>query len=380
MKPRIVHFTDSSEFGGAEQATLTMLESLGSSKWELLLVHHPHEDLKQLVDGAAKLGVETLAVPRMDPGWPGIGRVPRFAARLRSVEPAIVHFHLRWPLACQYAMLASRFAGARALVATAHLYVEVSLSTRVWLQQRLLSRLLVDRYLAVSGALKEDLVAKLGWPGQRIEVVRNGVVLPESPPQPDPALRRILTGGGDRAVVLVPARLTAQKGHSLLLRAAEAVPGAQFVFAGDGPDRAALVAEAAKLGLDDRVTFLGYRHDVPKLMASADLVVLPSLYEGLPLVILEAMAAAKPVVASRIPGVQEVITEAADGILFESGNSADLARAIDEVLLDPDKSRRLGAAARRTVMSRFSAAAMGARVSEVYTTLLKRGSSRSPKR
>lgn len=369
MKPLVVHFTDSQEFGGAEQAILTMLAALDSSRWRVLLVHHPHPELERLANSASELGVEAVRVPRMDPGWAGIERMPHFAGRLRSLRPAIVHFHLTWPLACQYAIVAGRFAGAEALVATAHLYVDASLSKRVWLQQRILSRL-VDRYLAVSGTVKEDLVAKLGWPRDRIEVVHNGVVLPADVPQPDHALRRDVTGGSGEAVVLIPARLTAQKGQSVLLRAASAVAGAHFVFAGDGPDRAGLAALASQLGLDDRVTFLGYRQDVQKLIAAADLVVLPSLYEGLPLAVLEAMAAAKPVVASRIPSIQEIVTEGIDGILFQPGDPGDLARAIDEVLLDPDGARRIGVAARQTVALRFSAEVMGDRVKEVYAKLL----------
>lgn len=369
MKPLVVHFTDSLEFGGAEQAILTMLAALDSSQWKLLLVHHPHKELEQLVNGASELGVEAVPVPRMDPGWPGIERVPRFAGRLRSLRPAIIHFHLTWPLACQYAIMAGHFAGADALVATAHLYVEASLSKRVWLQQRILSRL-VDRYLAVSGAVKDELVAKLGWPQDRIEVVHNGVILPADVPQSDRILLRDMTGGSREAVVLLPARLTAQKGQSVLLRAAPAIARAHFVFAGDGPDRAGLAALASQLGLDDRVTFLGYRQDVQKLIAAADLVVLPSLYEGLPLVILEAMAGAKPVVASRIPGIQEIVTEGVDGILFDPGDPRDLARGIEAILTDPDQARRIGAAARQTVARRFSAEAMGDRVGEVYAKLL----------
>lgn len=369
VKPLVVHFTDSSEFGGAEQAMLTTLASLDSSRWKLVLVHHPHQELERLVEGASELGVETVAVPRMDPGWQGIERVPRFAAKLRSFRPAIVHFHLTWPLACQYAIVAGRFARAGALVATSHLYVETSLSARARLQQRILSRL-VDRYLAVSSAVKEDLVAKLGWPAKRIEVVHNGVVIPADLPKPDQVLRREMTCGGEGAIVLVPARLTAQKGHSVLLRAAPAVAAANFVFAGDGPDRVALAALASQLNLDDRVTFLGWRRDIPELIAAADLVVLPSWYEGLPLAVLEAMAAGRPVIASRIPGIQEIITEGADGVLFEPGDPADLARAIGEVLTDPCKARRLGAAARQTASSRFNAEAMGDQVGQVYAALL----------
>jgi glycosyltransferase involved in cell wall biosynthesis len=370
VKPLVVHFTDSSEFGGAEQAMLTMLAALDSSRWKLLLLHHPHRELEQLVKSASELGVEAVTVPRMDPGWPGIERMPRFTGRLRSLRPAIVHFHLTWPLACQYAIVAGRLARAGALVATAHLYVEATLSKRVLLQQRILSRM-VDRYMAVSGAVREELIGKLGWPEERIEVVHNGVVLPAEVPQPDHVLRRDMTSGSGAAVVLLPARLTPQKGQSVLLHAAAAVAGAHFVFAGDGPDRAALGALASQLGLDDRVTFLGYRQDVRALIAAADLVVLPSLYEGLPLVVLEAMAAAKPVVASRIPGIQEIVTEGVDGILFEPGDPGDLARAIDELLIDPDQALRLGTAARQTVAGRFSAQAMGDRVGEVYATLLR---------
>jgi glycosyltransferase involved in cell wall biosynthesis len=369
VKPLVVHFTDSTEFAGAEQAILTMLAALDSSRWKLLLVHHPHEELERLVNGAAALGVQTVAVPRMDPGWQGIERVPGFARRLRSLRPAIVHFHLTWPLACQYAILAGRFARAGALVATSHLYVETAMTARARLQQRILSRL-VDRYLAVSCAVKEDLVANLGWPEKRIDVVHNGVVIPADLPKVDQVLRRDLTGGSGGAIVLLPARLAAQKGQSVLLQAAPGVAGANFVFAGDGPDRAALAAQVSQLNLDDRVTFLGRRRDVPALIAAADLVVLPSWYEGLPLAVLEAMAAGRPVVASRIPGIQEIITEGTDGVLFEPGDAADLARAINEVLADPGKARRLGAAARQTVSGGFSAEVMADRVGQVYAALL----------
>jgi glycosyltransferase involved in cell wall biosynthesis len=369
VTPLVIHFTDSSDFGGAEQAMLTTLAALDSTRWKLMLVHHPHQELERLVNGAVELGVETVAVPRMDPGWQGIQRVPRFARKLRSLRPAIVHFHLTWPLACQYAILAGRFARAGALVATSHLYVDTSMTARARLQQRILSRL-VDRYLAVSSGVKADLVAKLGWPERRIDVVHNGVVIPADLAEPDPVLRRDVTGDSGGPIVLVPARLTAQKGHSVLIRAAPAVAGAKFVFAGDGPDRAALAALVLQLGLNDRVTFLGHRRDIPELIAAADVVVLPSLYEGLPLAVLEAMAAGKPVIGSRIPGVLEIITDGADGILFESGNASDLARALNEVLADSSKASRLGAAARRTVSARFSAEAMGDRVGQVYAALL----------
>src|SRR5262249_44896941 len=150
------------------------------------------------------------------------------------------------------------------------------------------------------------------------------------------ALRAALMGSTDRPIVLTAARLAEQKGLCYLLKAAALLPQAMFVLAGEGPERAVLEAQAAELGLNKRVLFLGHRHDVPDLLACCDLFVLPSLFEGLPLSILEAMAAKKPVIASAVGGNNEVIVHGETGLLVRPADPAALASAIQAILSDPD--------------------------------------------
>jgi glycosyltransferase involved in cell wall biosynthesis len=164
--------------------------------------------------------------------------------------------------------------------------------------------------------------------------------------------------------------LAEQKGLCYLLKAAVLVPEAIFVLAGEGPGRASLEAQVRELGLNKRVLFLGYRQDVPDLLACCDLFVLPSLFEGLPLSILEAMAANKPVVASAVGGNDEAIVHGETGLLVPPANPTALAAAIQTVLSNSDLSRRLAAAGKARVHEHFSAEAMVRQVAHIYEEVL----------
>jgi len=363
-----VHFVDSEEFGGAEQAILTLLEGLDSSRWELELAHHPSAALAPLVDGAHALGVGTWTVPALHPGLTGLRRIPRFVSELRRRRPAIVHFHLTWPLACQYALAGAYIARVPSVVATVQLYVDVDLSRRAMWQQRMLTHA-VDRYFAVSHDLRRRLTNELAWPDRKIEVVHNAVFTRGAAEAAPAGLRAELVGDSPAALVLVPARLHEQKGHRYLLEAAAELPGVHFALAGDGPERAGLEAQARHLGLEARVSFLGYRDDVDALLSVCDLVVLPSLYEGLPVSLLEAMAARVPVIATRIGGTDELVTSGRTGLLVEPRDPAALAGAIRSLLDDPARAAQLADRAFHVVQEQFSAEATSGRVNEVYRQL-----------
>ena len=131
-----------------------------------------------------------------------------------------------------------------------------------------------------------------------------------------------------------------------------------------------LETRARELGLNNRVLFLGHRHDIADLLACCDLFVLPSLFEGLPLSILEAMAANKPVIASAIGGNDEVIVHGETGLLVPRGDSAALAAAIQLVLSNSDLARRLAAAGKARVYEHFSAEAMVERTVQIYEQIL----------
>jgi glycosyltransferase involved in cell wall biosynthesis len=287
---------------------------------------------------------------------------------LRAEQAAVFHAHLNWPLACRYGLLAATLARVRAIVATEHLFLEIPWRRSIYLQRFICAG--VDRYLAVSDEVARRLRQTLRFPARKIRVVHNGIPLAAFDRHTSRALRASLTGGVERPIVLTTARLAEQKGHRYLLEAAALVPEATFVLAGDGPDRAKLEALACDLGLTDRVLFLGHRHDVPDLLASCDLFVLPSLFEGHPLSILEAMAAGRPVIATAIGGTDEAVIQCQTGLLIPPADSAALASAITVVLNDPALARRLGEAGRARVRRNFAAEIMVRRVTDIYGELL----------
>jgi glycosyltransferase involved in cell wall biosynthesis len=365
----VLHVTDSTEFGGAEQALLTLVRHTDTERWTPVLAHHRADAIAPLVEGARAAGVATIAVPRMPPGVVGLRRTPAFASIIRGVRPKVVHLHLCWPLACQYPLVAARLARVPAVVATVQLHVRLQLSRRVFLQQRLLTSG-VDRYVAVSHDMRDRLVADLTWPLSKIDVVHNAAELTGiGPACVDPDLRRT---AGNRALVLTPARLTDQKGLPHLLHAVASLDDVFLAVAGDGPDRDELEALAADLGLTERIVFLGHRRDVPALLAAADVVVLPSLWEGLPLALLEAMASGTPVISTRVGGIPELIVSGCNGLLVEPGDSAALAAAIRELLDDRDLAGRFARRAAADVADRFSASAMADKVMTIYDELTAR--------
>lgn len=181
--------------------------------------------------------------------------------------------------------------------------------------------------------------------------------------------------GLPREAVLVGTvgRLAAQKGFEYLIKAIPCIvrahPQTWFLFAGDGPLKAELQALAEKLGVRDRCRFLGFRRDIPQLLAYYDVFVLPSLWEGLSITLLEAMAASKAVIATNVKGNREVISDGINGVLCEPKNSEALANGIIDLIENEDKARLLGERARQTVEQRFDERIMLKRTLELYRTL-----------
>ncbi|MBU6429747.1 MAG: glycosyltransferase family 4 protein [Cyanobacteria bacterium REEB65] len=178
---------------------------------------------------------------------------------------------------------------------------------------------------------------------------------------------------GQRAIGLV-GRLTEQKGQHLLIAAAPKIlarhPEAVVVLVGDGTQRTRLENDARQRGIRDRVVFAGPRRDIPALMAALDVFVLPSLWEGMPISLLEAMAAGKPVVASDVHGSAEVVTDGETGLLVRRGDVAALAEAVCRVLEDTMLAAKLGEAARRKVRDSYHVHSMIDGVGALYDALV----------
>ena len=293
---------------------------------------------------------------------------------LRAERPAIFHAHLTWPLACSAGLLAATLARVPAIVATVQLAGELPTGPGIPVLRRF-APLLVDRYVAVSDAVAGRLRDLLGVESDKVRVVHNGI---------DVAAQLARAGDGaprrPGSTVLTTARLEWRKGHRYLLEAATLLPGVRFLLAGDGPERSELEEKIQRAELGDRVILLGYREDIPKLLECCDVFAFPSLDEGLPLAVLEAMAARRPVVASAIPSVAEVITHGQTGLLVPPGEPVALAQAIQSLLGDSALVDRLTVAARQRVERCFTVDAMARGVCSVYEELVREGLDAAPRK
>jgi glycosyltransferase involved in cell wall biosynthesis len=373
MARSVHYFTDSAEIGGAENALLLLIESLDKREWRPTLLHTAGSSLSPLLERARDLGADVREVPPMPLGLAGARRVPAFVRALRQDRPQVFHAYLSWPLAAKYPLFAAVIARVPAVVATVQLFPDFPIGHSNYVQERLLAAF-VGRYVAVSQDIATRLVETFHWPPRKVEVIHNGVLIERFQESPDPTLRRELAGGSDAPVVLTLARLDPQKGLDVLVRAAAQVPSVRFVLAGEGPERRSLETQVRSLGLDDRFLFLGRRSDVPALLAASDVFVLPSLYEGSSLAVLEAMAAGKPVISSAIRGTDELVVPGESGLLVEPGDADALALSLRRVLAEPAFGAQLGARAHERARQFFSADLVAKRVSVLYEDLLDRAS------
>ncbi len=206
------------------------------------------------------------------------------------------------------------------------------------------------RFVVNAEALADELRG-FGWiPRGKIAVIANGVELP-----PLTERRRPADGA---AVLLSAGRLVRDKGHRYLVEAMALLvathPGARLLIAGTGEGEAELSGQIERLGLRDRVSLLGFVADMRGLMGSVDLLVHPSLREGAPNVVLEAMAGSLPVVATDVDGSAEIVNAGVTGILVPPADPGAISQAVSALLDDPDRMLRLGAAGRSRVIGHFS--------------------------
>ena len=219
------------------------------------------------------------------------------------------------------------------------------------------------------------LMVNYSIPPERIVAIRNGIDVKRFDEEIDSvAVRAELGIAPDDRVAILVGRFAARKGHSCAMRAAKLasarVRGFKMIFAGEGELESELRAEAEELGVSDHVLFVGFRRDIPRLLAASDVLLLPSEDECLPLVILEAMSSRLPVIATDIGGISEAVDDGRTGILVRPRDAEGLADAVVEVLDDREHGRAMGLEGRRKVEAEFSLAACSAAVFDIYEELL----------
>ncbi|MET0290430.1 MAG: glycosyltransferase [Pseudoxanthomonas sp.] len=360
---RLLVVTDEMEVGGSQRQITRLLSGLDRSRWQPELLYFRKRSF--LVDQLEAQGIPVHHLPKR--GRIDITFVLRYAALLRNGRFDLVHaFSLTaelWTLIASLLCLSrpKRVASVRGLYA--------EMPGWFWRIKRVLLRTSAA-VISNSAAGAESASARSGVPRSRIDVVPNGIVIPD---EVDLAARQrtrdALAVSQERVVALYVGRLVQAKNVPCLLRALARLPATQrpqLLLAGDGPLRASLQQQAQALALAADVRFLGERDDTLALMQAADFTVLPSHSEGMSNVVMEAMAAGCPVIASHVGGNPELIESGHDGALFDTDDDAMLAQLIQRFTADAGLRQRLGRQARATMQARYSIPALVAATTAIY--------------
>lgn len=327
------------------------------------------------MDPGLRASMEREGVACLDCGCPRRSCYPRGLLRLalflRRSRVDILHTHLFD--ASVVGLSGGWLARTPVRAVTRHYsdyHTRIARPLHVWLD-RLCTRL-SHRVIAVSQHTADHLIGVEGAPSAKVRVIHNGIDFERvrvSSPQ-GPARIRAELGLADTRVVLMAARMHPEKGYEHLLAALPRVlaeaPDVVLLIAGTGPLEGRYRAVSASLGLAKSVRFLGFRRDLPDVIAASDLVVLPSVAEAFGLVAAEALYLGVPVVASRVGGIPEIVDDGIDGLLVPPGDSEALALALVQLLLDDERRRRLRGAGREKVASRFSFRRMVAAYERLY--------------
>ena len=367
---RVCHIMSADLWAGAEAQVATLCS---------YLVQQPDVTLSavlfnegRLADELRRLGVDVGVI---DEGCHSAARIVAFATRfLRERKVHVVHTH-------RYkdnilGTVAARLAHVPCIIRSVHGLVEPAAG---WgrLKGAACERLdkvvlehFADRVIAVSVRTAE-ILRSTGYPAASLVTIHNGIdVRQVRSERGRDEIRRALGIPPGALVIGTAGRLSPVKAQAALLRAARRIlnerPDARILLAGDGPLRAELIATARRLGISHACVFAGARPDVHDVIAAMDIFALSSLHEGTPIALLEAMALQRPVVATAVGGVPEVVTDRLNGLLVPAGDEGALAEACLMLARDPERAAAFGAAARHTVTLRFSHEQNGRAVLNLY--------------
>ncbi len=368
-KIRILLMIDEASMGGGQQHLLWLARGLNRKLFDVAVACAP---AGYLVDQLSRSEIPVF--PMIMKNRLSLRSVLECRRILKSFRPDIVHTH--GGTAGFTGRIASKLAGVQG---TVHTYHGIHyLHYRDWVRRtafraadfllkRWTSRLICVSKSDFDAGCKAGIVDPV-----KAVVIRNGIDVGE--------FSRRITGKRKRERVIgTIGRLHIQKGHRWLIEALPAVrrqiPGAVIEIVGDGELRAELEQQAGSLGAGAQVRFLGERTDIPALLAGMEIFVLPSLWEGLPLVLLEAMAASRPIVATGVDGVLEVVEDGKDALLVPPGDATALAEAIILVLKKPALARQLASRARKKVCREFDIQSMISEIAGVYRAVFREGTS-----
>jgi glycosyltransferase involved in cell wall biosynthesis len=364
---KILHVISSGGLYGAETMTVGLCRSLKDAGHygAITFFDNVHAPNGQLLEFACTNEVPIVALKcngRLD-----FEAVRSLRLRVREEHFDLIHAH---GYKADIYAYAANFGMRKPMISTCHTWYDNDPIVYLYgiLDRRILRRF--NMTVAVSNAVAEQL-QKAGVAEDKIHIIDNGIDLKRFGDS-DGSLRKELNHSGP--LIGLVGRLAPEKGVQYFLQAAQRVlrefPAGLFVIVGDGPDRGALEATARELGIANHVRFLGSRRDMPQVYASLAVLVLSSVQEGLPMTLLEALAARRAVVATRVGAVPKVILHEQTGLLVQPADPQALADAIGQLLRDPSLCLRLGNAGRAHVQNYFSAEATAHAYLELYRSLV----------
>lgn len=349
--------------GGAERALVQLVTRLDRRRWEPAVFCLSGGG--SLVEELKAAGVRVVCLGARH--WTSLGVLWRLVRELRRFRPEIVQtflFHANLA-----GRVAARLAGVRHVVSGIRV-AERRSRLPLWLDRW--TNGMVRFNVCVSQAVAEFSVSVAGLPADKIAVIPNGVDVAKFETAPAADLASLGIPAGSR-VLLTIGRLDPQKGLRDLIAAAAIVapkfPDVHFLLVGEGPERDELERLIRERRLGGQVHLAGWRGDVPNVLAAGHALVLSSLWEGMPNVVLEAMAAGLPVVATRVEGISELVIEERTGLLVPPHAPEELAAAIEKLLADATTARAMGQAGRDRARAEFSWDKMVARYEDVYRAL-----------
>lgn len=354
--------------GGSTHHVILVAHHLSKLGWEYSLVSgqvDAHEG--DMIDLAHSHGLDPVVISTLRNSAGPVADLLslfRLYRLFRRERPAIVDLHLF--KARLLGGIAARLAGVPVVIETLHgtqfagYYRPLASWALLWIE-RILGRL-VDAVVVVSDEVAQEVIRRKLASPRKLHVVQLGLELDRFMQARPGRLHRELGLPEALPLVGLVGRLVPIKGVSHFVagaaRVALDVPQARFIVIGDGPERDALDRQGRQAGLGDRLFFLGWRRDMEQVYPDLDVVVLSSLNEGTPVSIIEAMAAGRPVVATRVGGVPDVIEDGVTGLLVPPEDPEAIATAVVRLLRAPDQRRRIGMTAQASAVRRFTATRM----------------------
>ncbi len=352
---RVVFYTDAREIGGAERSLAHLVAGL-SPRFQAAVVGVAAEVVEAVAAGRPR--ADRVVLPFIRTRYDG----PAIAAHLRALaalRPHVVHVSLASPWSSQAAILLASLMPRVRVVAVEQLPSPALPSGQRWIKRLAAARL--DAHVAVGERSAREVEMLAGLPPGSVQTIYNGV-----PDLPLPPTARVSAGPTVGAV----GRLEQQKGIDVLLRALAALPGVTALVIGDGREGERLRRLAQRLGIAERVRWLGWQREPRPFLTSMDVLALPSRAEGFPLAVLEALLARVPVVAADVGSVGEAVVHGRTGLLVPPDDPEALAQAIGSLLADPDRRAAMGRRGRALVLARFTAEAMARRFEALYDQIL----------